>query len=780
MSKSFSAGLCLLLILGFSGALSEEKQEAFELTIDSIMEGPALVGTEPTVIGWSRDSRVLYFQWKKPDEKEAQWYSLSPEDPSPVKIKIEDMMKNPPLAPSSRGRYSRAGGLGLTFDRSKNRILQNRGGDISLKDLDSGREKHLVVTDARETGAVFSHDQKKILFQSGDNLFSISLTDGTLRQLTSFTRTIPQERAKPDAVDKWYQEQQKELFEEFKGGRRSGYPGGQNFRAIPGSQPKRNPHVLKADERLMGLELSPDEGYVLFALYESLDEAKDTLVPYFVTQSGFTETRQSHTKAAEDSTHSRAGVVSVKSGKVTWIDFGQGDREISPSGTYWSPDGQTTLIAARSADRKDAWLMKLDLETGQTELVEQVHDEAWIGRFGLTNILWAPDSRSVFYISEKAGFAQLYRNALDGKPAEALTPGGFEVSSAKLSRNGKTWYLTSSEAHPGERNFYAMPLNWGRRTRLTPRVGHNDAYLSPDEEWLAVIHSAATHPAELYIKPNKPKLDMTGITESTTDSFRSFDWAEPEVFNFKARDGFDIYARLYRPDNWHENKPGVIFIHGAGYLQNAHKGWSSYYREYMFNNFLLKHGYLVMDVDYRGSAGYGRDCRTAIYRHMGGKDLDDITDTAGYMVRELGVNPEAIGIYGGSYGGFLALMGMFTEPKVYAAGAALRPVTDWAHYHPGYTVDILNRPHLDEDAYKQSSPIYFAEGLEGALLICHGMVDTNVHFQDTARLVQRLVELGKENWEAAIYPVEGHAFHNNSSWADEYKRIFKLFENNLK
>jgi dipeptidyl aminopeptidase/acylaminoacyl peptidase len=242
----------------------------------------------------------------------------------------------------------------------------------------------------------------------------------------------------------------------------------------------------------------------------------------------------------------------------------------------------------------------------------------------------------------------------------------------------------------------------------------------------------------------------------------------------------DVYARLFRPEEWHPQKPAVIFIHGAGYLQNAHKGWSSYYREFMFHNILLKNGYLVLDVDYRGSAGYGRDCRTAIYRHMGGKDLDDIVDASGFLVKKYNVNPERIGTYGGSYGGFLTLMAMFTTPDVFKAGAALRPVTDWAHYHPGYTVDILNLPHIDTEAYTQSSPIYFAEGLKGALLICHGMVDTNVHFQDTVRLVQRLIELRKENWEAAIYPVEGHSFHNSESWADEYKRIFKLFEDNLK
>jgi dienelactone hydrolase len=143
------------------------------------------------------------------------------------------------------------------------------------------------------------------------------------------------------------------------------------------------------------------------------------------------------------------------------------------------------------------------------------------------------------------------------------------------------------------------------------------------------------------------------------------------------------------------------------------------------------------------------------------------------------IDPKRVGLYGGSYGGFITLMAMFTQPDVFAAGAALRPVTDWAHYNNGYTGNILNLPQNDTEAYKLSSPIYFANGLKGALLICHGMVDTNVNFQDTVRLVEKLIELRKTNWEVAPYPVEDHGFEREESWADEYKRILKLFTENL-
>jgi dipeptidyl aminopeptidase/acylaminoacyl peptidase len=223
----------------------------------------------------------------------------------------------------------------------------------------------------------------------------------------------------------------------------------------------------------------------------------------------------------------------------------------------------------------------------------------------------------------------------------------------------------------------------------------------------------------------------------------------------------------------------VIFVHGAGYLQNVHKWWSSYYREYMFHNILADNGYTVLDIDYRASSGYGRDWRTGIYRHMGGKDLSDQVDGARYLVEENDIDADRIGIYGGSYGGFITLMAMFTAPGTFNCGAALRSVTDWAHYNHGYTSNILNTPVTDSIAYRKSSPIYHAEGLEGRLLMLHGMVDSNVQFQDIVRLSQRLIELGKEDWELAVFPVEGHGFTTASGWTDEYKRIFKLFQENL-
>jgi dipeptidyl aminopeptidase/acylaminoacyl peptidase len=200
----------------------------------------------------------------------------------------------------------------------------------------------------------------------------------------------------------------------------------------------------------------------------------------------------------------------------------------------------------------------------------------------------------------------------------------------------------------------------------------------------------------------------------------------------------------------------------------------------MVHSLLTQRGYVVLDMDFRASSGYGRDWRTAIYRQMGFPEVEDLEDGVAWLIKNKRVDRQRIGVYGGSYGGFLVFMSLFRKPDLFAAGAALRPVTNWAHYNHGYTANILNTPEVDPEAYEKSSPINYAEGLRKPLLICHGMQDDNVHFQDTVLMVQHLIELKKENFETAIYPVEPHTFVQPTSWLDEYRRVLKLMETHVK
>ena len=369
-----------------------------------------------------------------------------------------------------------------------------------------------------------------------------------------------------------------------------------------------------------------------------------------------------------------------------------------------------------------------------------------------------------------------------GEEAVQLTQGQFVVNNLVLSRDNGTLYYRANKKHPGVYEVYALDTETGENRDVTNLNGIVSSFqLSADQTSLLIEHSTATRPPELFVKNIGSDDEAIRVTNTVSDTFNSYSWQEPEVIEYRTP-GTDVpvYARLFRPSGDSAAKRrAVVFIHGAGYTQNAHKGWSGYFREYMFHNMLAQKGYVVLDLDYRGSKGYGRDWRTAIYRQMGTPEVIDIKAGVEWLIENENVDPARVGTYGGSYGGFLTLMTLFKEPDLMAAGAALRLVSDWAYYNHGYTSNILNTPQDDHIAYERSSPIYYAEGLTKPLLMPAPMVDNNVFFEDTVRLVQRLIELEKENFETALYPVEPHGFRQPSSWLDEYRRIFKLFEDNL-
>jgi len=317
---------------------------------------------------------------------------------------------------------------------------------------------------------------------------------------------------------------------------------------------------------------------------------------------------------------------------------------------------------------------------------------------------------------------------------------------------------------------------------LTRLGGVEDFAQSPDGRRLLLRHSSS------YVPPQLAVMDADGgnlrtLTDTRTAEYRAYEWLQPEYVQVPSRHGAGvIWGKYYGPKTLEPGRryPIVLFVHGAGYLQNVSDRWPNYFREQMFHNLLVQRGYIVLDLDYRASAGYGRDWRTAIYRRMGHPELEDYLDGIDWLVEHRQGDRERVGIYGGSYGGFMTFMALFRAPGTFKAGAALRPVTDWTQYNHEYTSNILNTPDIDPEAYRVSSPIEYAANLQDHLLIAHGMIDDNVFYKDSVMLVQRLIELRKDKWEFASYPMERHGFVHPESWYDQYRRILELFERTLK
>lgn len=457
-------------------------------------------------------------------------------------------------------------------------------------------------------------------------------------------------------------------------------------------------------------------------------------------------------------------------------------RPVYVAESVWAPDGSALAVMLRSFDFKDRWIALVDPADGTLTTAHRLHDEAWVNWWRFNEFGWLPDSKFLYFLSEETGYSHLYLYDVASQTTAMLTSGDFEVYNVMPSRaDPGVLYYSSNESHPGVDDLHRIETGSGEAERITSIVGRNAFSLSPDESLVLIENSTTLRPVELYVQDNQPGAAPRRLTRTVEPEFAAIEWKEPDIVAVPNRHGQQVWSRLYTPDAdaFPGERPAVLFIHGAGYTQHAHKGWTYYFREHMFHTLLTRRGYVVLDMDYRASQGYGRDWRTAIYRKMGTPELEDLEDGAAWLVANHAVDPERIGAYGGSYGGFMTLMALFKSPDVFACGAALRPVTDWAHYNHGYTAAILNTPEIDPEAYERSSPIELAEGLEDPLLICHGMLDDNVLFHDTVRLAQRLIELEKEDWEVAIYPVEPHSFREPSSWLDEYRRILDLFETHL-
>ncbi len=737
---------------------------AFDLSVPNIMRGELLVGRSPSEVRWSEDSRYLYFRWREPESADTvtATYRVAAEGGVPERLADSEALR---VAPSAQGRWSASG----------ERRAFERGGDIYVADR-SGREWRITDTPGRERTPHLSPDGGTVYYIAGNNLHAASLAGGPLRQLTDLrTENRPAERTR-EGHARYLEEQQRELF----GVIRDRAEEQRHRAATDSARLTVRPVFLGNNTSLVSAEVSPSGRFALVTVSDRANGTQ-TLVPNFVTESGYTEDLVVRTKVGDAQSGQRTAVLELASGELRWLDTGLGERRHTTIPVAWAPDVDRALVIAQASDYKDRWILAVEPD-GSTRVLDHLRDDAWVGGPGLFTAGWIPGTDRVYFISERTGWAHLYSVPWSGGAARALTAGAWEVRTLQLSGDGTRFHLTTSEVHPGEQYLYSVGVEGGERSRIAGATGWNDALVSPDGRWVANLHSLPNQPPELYLAAAAPNAAPRRVTHSTTAEFRSGPWIQPEILSFSASDGVPIYARIYRPRDVgaRANGAAVLFVHGAGYLQNAHRGWSTYYREYMFHHLLASRGYTVLDVDYRASAGYGRDVRTGIYRHMGGKDLSDHVDAVDHLVRNEAIDPARVGIYGGSYGGFITLMALFNEPDVFRSGAALRSVTDWAHYNHPYTSRILNLPHEDPEAYRRSSPIYFAEGLQGDLLITHGMVDTNVHFQDVVRLAQRLIELGKTHWEMAVYPVEDHGFVRADSWADQYRRILELFERTLR
>jgi dipeptidyl aminopeptidase/acylaminoacyl peptidase len=763
------------------------------LTLDQAMADPDWIGPPVERAWWSWDGQRAYYDAKRESAT------------------IRDTFEQP-IAGGPATRIDGAARAGIdapqpVFDAARARMAFVRSGDVFVRDLRTGALQQLTRTQAEEALPQWSSDGG-LAWRVGNDWYRWTARDGVVQAAVLKAEKDP--AAPPPADD--LRDRQLRLITTLRKDKDQRDAARAQQEAWRRADPSRAPAPVYLGDavEIADSAMSPDGRWVLVVTNaKGAATGQAGKMPKYVTESGYEEFEEVRTRVGRNAPVAHTlWLVDVAGAKATALKFDvlpgiaadplaalrkaakqeplKGNRDVrietdgdgSGPAIHWSDDGRQAAVLVRAVDNKDRWLATVDLGKGALVPRHRLTDPGWIN-WNFNDFGWLPGG-ALWFLSEHTGYSHLY--LADGGAPRALTSGKWEVSAPMPTADGRGFFFLCNRAWPGDYEVCHVGADGGAVREVTALDGVEDFVPSPDGAKLLVRHS------DSYVPPQLAVVDAAGgaartLTDTRKPAFKAMEWLQPEYVQVPSRHGAGtVWGKYYGPKTLEPGRryPIVMFVHGAGYLQNVSTRYPNYFREQMFHNLLVQQGYIVLDLDYRASEGYGRDWRTAIYRQMGHPELEDYLDGLEWLVANRQGDRDRAGIYGGSYGGFMTFMALFREPGTFKAGAALRPVTDWSQYNHEYTANILNTPELDPEAYRRSSPIEFAAGLQDHLLIAHGMIDDNVFYKDSVTLAQKLIELRKDKWELASYPLERHGFVHPDSWYDEYRRIYELFERALK
>jgi dipeptidyl-peptidase-4 len=532
--------------------------------------------------------------------------------------------------------------------------------------------------------------------------------------------------------------------------------------------------------RMRGYWWSPDNKTIAFV------EVDETHIPvYRIVHQGSSEVGEG---AQEDHRYPfvgkanariRLGVVGVTGDKPVYMDLGI-DEDIYLARVKWLPDGRLSAqIENRGQTSLD--LVVFDPQTGKRKLLVSERSNVWINLHEMFIPLRhkRSDGGCFVWASEKDGFRHLYLLDADGKEIRQLTRGEWQVDEIACTdeENGLIYFMGNRES-PIERQLYVISMDGGEISRLTPQTGFHSVVVDHHHERFVDIHHSLEKPPTVIMHSIDDSGVRLPIFEQNDPRIDNLNLTPPEKISFKSRAGVLLRGLIYRPPSRFGNGPypTLVSVYGGPHAQSVVDGWGP--TANLRAQFLSNQGYLVLMVDNQGTSRRGLDFESVIKNDMGHLEVEDQVDGVRWLVEKRLTDSERVGIYGWSYGGYMACMCLARAPKVFKAAMAGAPVSHWDGYDTFYTERYMGTPESNPQGYKTGSVMHHVDNIKGSLMLVHGMIDENVHFRHTARLINALTSAGKK-YELLIFPDARHGPRKLVDRVYMEERILEFFQRTI-
>ena len=530
---------------------------------------------------------------------------------------------------------------------------------------------------------------------------------------------------------------------------------------------------------------SPDSSHIAFL---EMDERRVLNYPMLSFQAvGALSESQRYPLAGTHNPVVRVGVVDVAPGKPAggprWMDTGA-EKDIYLPRVTWTPDSSHLAIQRLNRAQDQLDLLAADASTGRSETILQEKDQYWINVHG--DPVFINGGKDFLWTSDRDGFRHIYVQSTAGGAARQLTRGKWEADFLNVDEKAGAVYFVATEKSPIERHLYRVPLGGGAITRITKEAGNHAVSIAPDgRHYLDTYSNINTPPRQDIYSVDGTHLAT--LAENSVPELADYKLVQPEFGKIAGPSGDTLYTMTIRPPNFDPSKkyPVLIYTYGGPGTQVVRDVWEPTPRRwqaYLWHQMMAQHGYVIFELDNRGSPGRGHAFETPMYRHMGRVELEDQLAGVAYLKSLPYVDPARIGIWGWSYGGFMTLNAMLRAPGVFRAGFAGSPVSDLRLYDTIYTERYMGQPfipgHGPSEGYRDSAPLNFAAQLQGKLLIAFGTGDDNVHMENSIALQNEFIKAGKYA-EFVMYPDRGHPISDHDARVHLFNRVTQFFLDNL-